>query len=146
MPRTYRLLQSLGGPADVFTWLGDEIIAAILVLDEDRCRQDYKTMTKAKFTIGQIIHHKLFDYRGVIVDVDFRFSGTDDWYESVARTRPSKNQPWYRVLVDHLGYETYVAEQNMEPSTVVDPIHHELVSSFFDEFKDGSYVPKARTN
>ena len=103
-------------------------------------------MTKAKFTLGQIIQHRLFDYRGVIVDVDFRFSGSDEWYETVARTRPSKNQPWYHVLVDQLERETYVAEQNLEPSTTVEPIQHVRLKRFFNAFKDGIYVPKSRTN
>jgi len=70
-------------------------------------------MQKAKFTIGQIIHHKLFDYRGVIVDVDFRFLGSDEWYEQVARSHPPKDRPWYHVLVDNAVHQTYVAEQNL---------------------------------
>ena len=40
-----------------------------------------------QFTIGQVVHHVLFDYRGVVFDVDPCFSGTDDWYEKVARSR-----------------------------------------------------------
>ena len=31
----------------------------------------------AKFSVGQLIRHKRFDYRGVIIDVDATFSGTD---------------------------------------------------------------------
>ena len=53
----------------------------------------------AKFSIGQIIHHRLFDYRGVIVDVDPDFQNSDEWYDQVARSRPPKDKPWYRVLV-----------------------------------------------
>ena len=58
----------------------------------------------AKFFVGQIVHHKKFDYRGVIFDVDATFRGTDEWYEKVARSRPPKHLPWYHVLVD--GAET----------------------------------------
>ena len=32
----------------------------------------------AKFFMGQIVHHKKFDYRGVVFDVDATFQGTDD--------------------------------------------------------------------
>ena len=69
----------------------------------------------AKFNIGQIVHHARFDYRGVIIDVDPEFSGTDTWYDSVAKSRPPKDQPWYRVLVDGSECETYVAERHLEP-------------------------------
>ncbi|MCK5189132.1 MAG: DNA-binding protein, partial [Methylococcales bacterium] len=32
-------------------------------------------MSEAKFSIGQIVHHQLFDYRGVVIDVDYKFLG-----------------------------------------------------------------------
>jgi heat shock protein HspQ len=37
-----------------------------------------------KFTIGQVVHHKMFDYRGVVVDVDPVFNSSEEWYEQVA--------------------------------------------------------------
>lgn len=52
---------------------------------------------KAKYCIGQLIQHKLFDYRGIILGVDLEFKSTDEWYEMVARSRPPKNEPWYHV-------------------------------------------------
>ena len=73
---------------------------------------------KAKFCIGQIIHHKMFGYRGVIVEVDREFKNSDEWYEMMARTRPPKNQPWYHVRVLDGKHMTYVAERNLE----IDPI------------------------
>ena len=39
---------------------------------------------KAKFKIGQIIRHRLFDYTGVVFDIDPFFQGTEKWYEQVA--------------------------------------------------------------
>ncbi|HEX20094.1 MAG TPA: heat shock protein HspQ, partial [Acidiferrobacteraceae bacterium] len=82
----------------------------------------------ARFAIGQLIHHKLFHYRGVIVDVDSVFQGTEEWYQQVARSRPPKDQPWYRVLVDQDDSETYVAERNLESDSENKPIQHPLVS------------------
>ena len=55
------------------------------------------TYYKAKFQIGQIVHHKLFDYTGVIFDIDPFFQSSDEWYEQVAQSRPPKNKPWYHV-------------------------------------------------
>ncbi len=75
--------------------------------------------TKAKFCIGQLIHHKLFDYRGVIVGVDLEFKQTDEWYETMARSRPPKDQPWYHVRVHNGTRMTYVAERNLEPDLIV---------------------------
>jgi len=71
--------------------------------------------TTAKFSIGDIIQHKQFDYRGVIVDVDPHFLGTEDWYRKMARSKPPKDRPWYHVLVDGQSHQTYVAERNLEP-------------------------------
>ena len=48
-------------------------------------------ITKVKFSVGELVHHRLFDYRGVIVDVDHKFQGTEEWYEAVAKSRPPKN-------------------------------------------------------
>ena len=59
------------------------------------------TMTEFRneFHAGQVIHHKFFDYRGVVVGVDQRFQLSEEWYEEVARSRPPKDQPWSHVLV-----------------------------------------------
>jgi len=96
-------------------------------------------MKQAKFSIGQCIQHKLFDYRGVIVDVDPEFQGTEEWYENVARSQPPKNEPWYHVLVHDGSHETYVAERNMVLDHSNEPVNHPLVDEFFDGFGEGSY-------
>lgn len=98
------------------------------------------TATKAKFSPGQIIHHKRFDYRGVIVDVDPVFQGTDEWYEQVARSRPPKDQPWYHVLVHDNPVETYVAERHLEEDTSGQPINHPYVQQLFAGLENGRYV------
>ena len=74
---------------------------------------------KAKYCIGQLIQHKLFDYRGIILGVDLEFNSTDEWYEMVAKSRPPKNEPWYHVLVHQKGHQTYVAEQNLQPDPAI---------------------------
>ena len=40
--------------------------------------------SKASFSVGEIIHHQRFDYRGVVVDVDPVFQGTGEWYDAMA--------------------------------------------------------------
>lgn len=111
-------------------------------------RVDSKTMTagcevrmqsEARFAIGQLVHHVKFDYRGVIVDVDPVFQGTEEWYETVAKSRPPKDQPWYHVLVDGAAHSTYVAERHLEPDASGDQINHPALNQYFDAFTDGRY-------
>ncbi len=100
----------------------------------------------ARFAVGELVHHKLFDYRGVVADVDSEFMLSDDWYEKVARSRPPKDKPWYHVLVHDAMHNTYVAERNLEIDTSEKPIQHPLVKSQFNEFKDGRYITSQKTN
>ena len=100
----------------------------------------------AKFDVGQLVQHKLFNYRGVVIDVDPVFQNSDEWYEQVALSRPPKNKPWYRVLVHNAVHETYVAEQNLSSDTSAEAINHPLVNSYFDSFKDGRYISERRVN
>ncbi len=100
------------------------------------------TESTCKFSIGQLVHHRLFDYRGVIVDVDATFQGTEGWYEHMARSRPPKDEPWYHVLVDQAEHTTYVAERNLEPDQRQDPIDHPLRDHFFSDFQNGQYICK----
>jgi heat shock protein HspQ len=102
------------------------------------------TTSTAKFRPGQLIHHKMFEYRGVIVDVDPYFRGTEEWYESVTRSRPPKDRPWYHVLVHGQDLNTYVAKRNLEPDETGEPILHAEVGMFFEGMGDGAYIPRRR--
>ena len=102
--------------------------------------------SEAKFSVGQVIHHKRFDYRGVVVDVDPTFQGTEAWYEEVARSRPPKDKPWYHVLVHAAGVETYVAERHLEADATGEPVDHPAISQFFTGMKDGVYQRNRATN
>ena len=95
---------------------------------------------RARFRPGQLVHHKLFGYRGVVVDVDATFQGTDEWYQAMARTRPPKDKPWYHVLVHDAEHMTYVTERNLQPDLTGEPISHPALDEFFDELRDGLYV------
>ncbi len=103
-------------------------------------------VSKPKFTIGQVVHHELFDYRGVVVDIDAEFSLSEEWYEQVARSRPPKDAPWYRVLVGGAVHETYVAERNLEEDDSGAPVEHPRLDAFFDSFENGHYVRSRSLN
>ena len=72
--------------------------------------------------------------------VDATFSGTEEWYETMARSRPPRDEPWYHVLVHGAEHSTYVAERNLEPDPTGEPIAHPVLDRFFDEFRNGAYV------
>jgi len=101
---------------------------------------------QAKFTIGQVVHHLKFSYRGVILDVDAEFQGTDEWYEKMARSRPPKNSPWYHVLVENSANMTYVAERHLEVDKRNGPVEHPALEALFHEFRDGIYISNRSIN
>ena len=101
---------------------------------------------KAKFKIGQIIHHRLFDYSGVVFDIDPMFQGSEEWYSQVARSCPPKNEPWYHVLVHAAEHTTYVAEQNLNLEEHPKAIKHPLINSLFTGFDGIQYRLKFRAN
>ena len=101
---------------------------------------------KAKFKIGQIINHRLFDYTGVVFDIDPIFQGSEEWYKQVARSCPPKNKPWYHVLVHAAEHSTYVAEQNLDLEEQPKAIQHPLINSLFTKFDGLQYQLKSRPN
>ena len=103
-------------------------------------------LPRARFNPGQLILHKKFSYRGVIVDVDATYSGTAEWYDQVARSRPPKDAPWYHVLVHDADHMTYVAERNLDSDTSTEPISHPLLGQFFDHFEAGVYSRRRSLN
>lgn len=100
----------------------------------------------AHFAPGELIHHKRFGYRGVVVDVDPVFQLSEEWYEQMARSRPPKDEPWYHVLVHEAMHMTYVAQRNLEPDDVGGPIRHPLLADYFDTFADGRYACRRGMN
>ncbi|MDK1025639.1 MAG: heat shock protein HspQ [Gammaproteobacteria bacterium] len=100
------------------------------------------TNTKAKFAPGQQVEHLLFNYRGLIYDVDPIFMGSEAWYEQMAKSGPPKDKPWYHVLVHGADHTTYVAERHLEAYQGSECIDHPLLAEFFDAFDGGMYHSK----
>ena len=96
----------------------------------------------AKFAIGQKVKHRLFQFRGVIFDVDPVFSNTEEWWQSIPEEiRPHKEQPFYHVFAeneeDH--YVAYVSEQNLVEDDSEQPMSHPQILSYFDQDTGGKY-------
>jgi heat shock protein HspQ len=98
-------------------------------------------MPIARFAIGEVVRHRLFDFRGVIFDVDPEFANSEEWYEAIPEgLRPSKDQPFYHLLAENAetNYVAYVSQQNLVPDDSDEPIDHPAVSTMFDR-EDGRY-------
>jgi len=99
--------------------------------------------SQAQFEPGQLIQHKRYGYRGVVVDYDLNCRADDTWYQG-NRTQPARDQPWYHVLVHGTDYSTYTAESNLKPDQLSKKVYHPLIPVYFDQFENGSYVRNTR--
>ena len=99
-------------------------------------------MQEAKFSIGQVVKHKLFPFRGVVFDVDPEFSNTEEWMQAIPEpVRPDRNQPFYHLFAENSDshYVAYVSEQNLVADDSGAPIEHQSIYLLFDETDDGEY-------
>ena len=97
----------------------------------------------ARFGIGEVVRHRLLDFRGVIFDVDPTFSNTDEWYDAIPEDlRPAKDQPFYHLLADNAeqSYIAYVSQQNLVADDSEEPVDHPAVGSLFEAFDEGRYL------
>lgn len=102
----------------------------------------------AKFAIGQLVRHRTFPIRGVVVDVDPEFGHGDAWWDAMPEDeRPARNQPFYHVLAEGLDDDqaAYVSEQNLLADASGEPIRNHEAERHFAGFKDGRYRVRPRT-
>jgi heat shock protein HspQ len=96
----------------------------------------------ALFSIGDVVRHRLFDFRGVVFDVDPVFANSEEWYQSIPEEiRPAKDQPYYHLLAENgeSSYVAYVSQQNLLPDEEGEPVDHPAISGLFDGFREGRY-------
>jgi heat shock protein HspQ len=101
-------------------------------------RPDREVDGPTQFLPGDLVQHRRYGYRGVVVDVDLTCQASSEWYNS-NQTQPDQKKPWYHVLVDGSTHSTYAAEDNLEPASSSEPVHHPLLGVFFESFVGGSY-------
>ena len=98
---------------------------------------------QAKFGIGAIVRHRVYPFRGVVVDVDPEFDNTDEWYDAIpAEVRPDKDQPFYHLLAENEehSYVAYVSEQNLLDDTSGMPVNPPEIENYFCDFLGGNYA------
>ena len=96
----------------------------------------------ARFAIGDVVRHKIFDFRGVVFDVDPFFANTEEWYDSIpAAIRPSKDQPYYHLLAENAEttYVAYVSQQNLVADGTDEPVDHPAIGTMFEGLEGGRY-------
>lgn len=101
----------------------------------------------ARFSIGQVVRHRLFSFRGIIFDVDPEFANTEEWYQAIPEhMRPRKDQPFYHLLAENgeTEYVAYVSEQNLLEDSSGEPVHHPQLTEFFEVTSEGLYAPKSQ--
>ena len=115
------------------TFVKNEIISNVLIVSPI-------------FNIGDVVKHKLYQFRGVIVDIDPEFSNTDEWYQSIPEeSRPKKDQPFYHLLAENSEsfYSAYVSQQNLLPDSESGPINHPEIDKLFSDVSNGRYILKS---
>lgn len=98
--------------------------------------------TKARFGVGEVVRHRLFDFRGVVFDIDPVFANSEEWYEAIpAAVRPHRDQPFYHLLAENAdsSYVAYVSQQNLVADSENGPVDHPQVGELFDAFAGGRY-------
>ena len=100
------------------------------------------SVASARFAIGDVVQHRLFEFRGVIFDVDPVFANSDEWYDAIPEdVRPRKDQPFYHLLAENAdsSYIAYVSQQNLVTDDSDEPIDHPAIGGLFDSFAPGRY-------
>jgi len=105
-------------------------------------RIDAPLRNTSRFAIGDVVRHRIFDFRGVIFDIDPVFANSEEWYDSIpAEVRPHREQPFYHLLAENgdSSYVAYVSQQNLMGDGDAGPVDHPSVDELFDDFDGGRY-------
>lgn len=98
--------------------------------------------SSAKFAIGQVVRHRLYEFRGLIFDVDPEFDNTEEWWLSIPEeVRPHKDQPFYHLFAENAEteYIAYVSEQNLLLDNSGEPLRNPMIKEMFVRDKNGVY-------
>ncbi|MGN6123142.1 MAG: heat shock protein HspQ [Sphingomonas oligoaromativorans] len=101
------------------------------------------SIVHARFSVGDIVRHRLLDFRGVVFDIDPVFANTEEWYQAIPETiRPPKDQPFYHLLAENAesSYVAYVSQQNLVADRSEEPVEHPALEGLFEGFTEGRYT------
>jgi heat shock protein HspQ len=101
-----------------------------------------KALRQAKFSVGAVVKHRVYPFRGVVFDIDPVFNNTEDWWQAIPEEiRPRKDQPFYHLLAENAEttYVAYVSEQNLLADKTGRPVRHPQVREMFALDAKGQY-------
>ncbi len=101
----------------------------------------------SKFNIGQQVRHKLFDFLGVIIDIDYEYSIIESNIEKKIIHNTFKKSPWYHVIMeDDNGYpiHIYLAEAQLSWEFNTEHIEKTSLDKLSDSIKKQFKTPKLR--
>lgn len=136
---------------------GDDLPEALAELDEtpdeaiqpelerllNRIAGRLTELAPRQYHAGQLVRHRRYGYRGVVVGFDLSCQADESWYQT-NRTQPDRSQPWYHVLVHQTPQVTYAAQTSLEPDPLSEPIVHPMLDAFFSGFSEGRYIRNDR--
>jgi heat shock protein HspQ len=102
-------------------------------------------VAEARFAIGEVVRHRIFDFRGVVFDIDPVFANSEDWYQSIPEgVRPAKDQPFYHLFAENAdsSYIAYVSQQNLLSDVEHGPISHPGINAVFEGWTGNRYELK----
>jgi heat shock protein HspQ len=106
---------------------------------------DAPLTAEARFAIGDVVRHRIFDFRGVVFDIDPVFANSEEWYQAIPeQVRPRKDQPFYHLFAENgdSSYIAYVSQQNLLPDSDQGPVNHPAIEGYFDAFGGERYPLK----
>ena len=104
-----------------------------------------------EFSVGQLVKHRRYGYRGVVVGWDPVCNAPEEWQEAmqVKKLKHKADQAFYHTLVDirdrQTSQRTYMAAENViavNPGENVEPVQHPEVEQHFCAFDPhrGRYI------
>lgn len=102
-------------------------------------------IVETAFSIGDVVRHRLFNFRGVVFDIDPVFANSEEWYQSIPEpVRPSKDQPFYHLFAENAenSYIAYVSQQNLLADHQQGPINHPGIDAVFEGWNGDQYQLK----
>jgi heat shock protein HspQ len=100
---------------------------------------------EASYAIGDVVRHRVFDFRGVVFDIDPVFANSEEWYQSIPESvRPRKDQPFYHLFAENAdsSYIAYVSQQNLLLDADHGPVNHPAIEGYFEDWRGKRYELK----
>src|SRR6202012_4932794 len=94
-------------------------------------------LVHAQSSIGDVVRHRMFEFRGVVFDIDPVFANSEEWYESIpSDVRPRREQPFYHLFAESEdnSYIAYVSQQNLVEDADGGPVEHPGLEQVFEAY------------